>query len=91
MLQLLLEILSIYLYLLPTVVPSLLVCVSCGVGEVRRAALAAFQTLAGATSSPYCPLVEKLLSAAEELLADPTYLRQVTQYLHLSGVQILLL
>ena len=62
----------------PSVVPSLLACLSCGVGEVRRAALAVLQTLAGVTSSPYSPLMERLLSAAEELIADPAYLSQVT-------------
>uniref|UniRef100_A0AAR2J937 HEAT repeat-containing protein 1 n=1 Tax=Pygocentrus nattereri TaxID=42514 RepID=A0AAR2J937_PYGNA len=59
------------------VVPSLLACLTFGVGEVRRAALAVFQTLStSVTSSPYSPLMEKLLSVAEELIADPTYLSQ---------------
>ncbi|XP_062859270.1 HEAT repeat-containing protein 1 [Trichomycterus rosablanca] len=58
------------------VVPSLLACLSCGVGEVRRAALVVLQALAGITSSPYHPLVEKLLRSTEELIADPAYLTQ---------------
>uniref|UniRef100_A0A4W4GBE1 HEAT repeat-containing protein 1 n=1 Tax=Electrophorus electricus TaxID=8005 RepID=A0A4W4GBE1_ELEEL len=58
------------------VVPSLLACLGCAVAEVRRAALAVLQLLAGTTASPYCPLVEKLLSAAEELISDPSYLSQ---------------
>uniref|UniRef100_A0AAR2KP96 HEAT repeat-containing protein 1 n=1 Tax=Pygocentrus nattereri TaxID=42514 RepID=A0AAR2KP96_PYGNA len=65
------------------VVPSLLACLTFGVGEVRRAALAVFQTLStSVTSSPYSPLMEKLLSVAEELIADPTYLSQVTHHHH---------
>ncbi|XP_072523688.1 HEAT repeat-containing protein 1 [Salminus brasiliensis] len=70
------------------VVPSLLACVSCGVGEVRRAALAVLQTLAGVTSSPYCPLVERLLSAAEELIADPAYLSQALSRLYEEAVSV---
>lgn len=64
-------------FLLPAVVPSLLGCLSCGVKEVRRAAVAVLQPLAGVTTSPYHPLLEKLLLSAEELIADPTYLAQV--------------
>lgn len=74
---------SAYL-LLPVVVPSLLGCLSCGVREVRRAAVAVLQPLAGVTSSSYHPLLEKLLLSAEELIADPAYLTQVMHCLLLT-------
>lgn len=64
-------------FLLPAVVPCLLGCLSCGVREVRRAAVAVLQPLAAVTSSPYHPMLEKLLLLAEELVADPAYLTQV--------------
>ncbi|XP_066521731.1 HEAT repeat-containing protein 1 [Hoplias malabaricus] len=70
------------------VVPSLLGCLSCGIGEVRRAALAVFQTLSGVTSSPYCPLIEKLLRAAEELVADPAYLSQALARMYEEAVSV---
>ncbi|XP_076844012.1 HEAT repeat-containing protein 1 [Brachyhypopomus gauderio] len=58
------------------VVPSLLTCLGCTSVEVRRAALSVLKLLDGATTSLYCPLVEKLLGMAEELIADPAYLSQ---------------
>lgn len=58
------------------VVPSLLVCVCSGVCEVRRAAIAVLQCLSGLVSSPYHPLVEKLLKSSEEIIADSSYLTQ---------------
>ncbi|XP_017566073.1 HEAT repeat-containing protein 1 isoform X1 [Pygocentrus nattereri] len=71
------------------VVPSLLACLTFGVGEVRRAALAVFQTLStSVTSSPYSPLMEKLLSVAEELIADPTYLSQALSRLYEEAVTV---
>ncbi|KAL7869934.1 hypothetical protein AOLI_G00139220 [Acnodon oligacanthus] len=70
------------------VVPSLLACLTSGVGEVRRAALAVFQTLGKVTSSPYSPLMVKLLSVAEELIADPTYLSQALSRLYEEAVAV---
>ncbi len=60
------------------VVPSLLVCLCSGVCEVRRAAIAVLQTLSGVVSSPYYLLVENLLNSSEEIIADPSYLSQVS-------------
>ncbi|XP_053495912.1 HEAT repeat-containing protein 1 [Ictalurus furcatus] len=71
-----------------TVVPSLLGCLSCGVKEVRRAAVAVLQPLAGVTTSPYHPLLEKLLLSAEELIADPTYLAQALSRLYEEAVSM---
>ncbi|XP_026078718.1 HEAT repeat-containing protein 1 [Carassius auratus] len=58
------------------VVPSLLVCLCSGVGEVRRAAIAVLHSLSGVVSSPYSLLVENLLKSSEEIIADPSYLSQ---------------
>ncbi|ROL40980.1 HEAT repeat-containing protein 1 [Anabarilius grahami] len=58
------------------VVPSLLVCLCSGVCEVRRAAIAVLHSLSGVVSSPYYPLVENLLKSSEEIIADPSYLKQ---------------
>ncbi|TSL75270.1 HEAT repeat-containing protein 1 [Bagarius yarrelli] len=69
-------------FVLPAVVPSLLGCLSCAVREVRRAAMAVLQPLAGVTYSPYHPLLEKLLLSAEELIADPAYLAQAMSRLY---------
>ncbi|XP_058262423.1 HEAT repeat-containing protein 1 isoform X1 [Hemibagrus wyckioides] len=71
-----------------SVVPSLLGCLSCGVREVRRAAVAVLQPLAGVTSSPYHPLLEKLLLSAEELIADPAYLTQALSRLYEEAVSV---
>ncbi|KAB5555247.1 hypothetical protein PHYPO_G00031300 [Pangasianodon hypophthalmus] len=71
-----------------SVVPSLLGCLSCGVREVRRAAVAVLQPLAGVTSSPYHPLLEKLLLSAEELIADPAYLSQALSRLYEEAVSV---
>uniref|UniRef100_A0A673MTJ6 HEAT repeat-containing protein 1 n=1 Tax=Sinocyclocheilus rhinocerous TaxID=307959 RepID=A0A673MTJ6_9TELE len=61
------------------VVPSLLMCLCSGVCEVRRAAIALLHSLSGVVSSPYYPLVENLLKSSEEIIADPSYLSQVSQ------------
>ncbi|XP_041671630.1 HEAT repeat-containing protein 1 isoform X1 [Cheilinus undulatus] len=64
------------------VVPSLLVCLSSPVREVRRAALGALQSLSAASSSPFQPIIEKLLKTSEEIIADPSYLSQALGTLH---------
>ncbi|XP_034534761.1 HEAT repeat-containing protein 1 isoform X2 [Notolabrus celidotus] len=64
------------------VVPSLLCCLSSPVREVRRAALAALQSLSGSSSSPFHPITERLLRTSEELVADPSYLSQALGALH---------
>uniref|UniRef100_A0A3Q3M1A5 HEAT repeat-containing protein 1 n=1 Tax=Mastacembelus armatus TaxID=205130 RepID=A0A3Q3M1A5_9TELE len=56
------------------VVPSLLCCLSSPVREVRRAALGALQSLSGVSTSPFQPIIEKLLKTWEEIIADPSYL-----------------
>uniref|UniRef100_A0A9J7XVY5 HEAT repeat-containing protein 1 n=1 Tax=Cyprinus carpio carpio TaxID=630221 RepID=A0A9J7XVY5_CYPCA len=61
------------------VVPSLLVCLCSGVCEVRRAAIAVLHSLSGVVSSPYYLLVENVLKSSEEIIADPSYLSQVSQ------------
>lgn len=60
-----------------SVVPSLLCCLTSPLREVRRAALAALQTLSGAGVSLYQPIMEKLMMTSEEVLADPAYLSLV--------------
>lgn len=57
---------------------SLLCCLSSPVREVRRAALGALQSLSGASVSPFQPIAEKLLKTPEEIIADPSYLSQVS-------------
>ncbi|TRY66425.1 hypothetical protein DNTS_028326 [Danionella cerebrum] len=59
------------------VVPSLILCLSCVIGEVRRAAIGVLQSLSGVVSSPYHPFVETLLKSSEEIIADPSYLTQL--------------
>uniref|UniRef100_A0A7N8XJX5 HEAT repeat-containing protein 1 n=1 Tax=Mastacembelus armatus TaxID=205130 RepID=A0A7N8XJX5_9TELE len=59
------------------VVPSLLCCLSSPVREVRRAALGALQSLSGVSTSPFQPIIEKLLKTWEEIIADPSYLSTV--------------
>uniref|UniRef100_A0A8D3E7J4 HEAT repeat-containing protein 1 n=1 Tax=Scophthalmus maximus TaxID=52904 RepID=A0A8D3E7J4_SCOMX len=59
------------------VVPSLLCCLTSPVREVRRAALAALQSLSGANASPFQPITEKLLKTSEEIVADSAYLSSV--------------
>uniref|UniRef100_A0A8C1WCD5 HEAT repeat-containing protein 1 n=1 Tax=Cyprinus carpio TaxID=7962 RepID=A0A8C1WCD5_CYPCA len=61
------------------VVPSLLVCLCSGVCEVRRAAIAVLHSLSGVVSSPYYLLVENVLKSSDEIIADPSYLSQVSQ------------
>ncbi|KAF7704986.1 hypothetical protein HF521_020272 [Silurus meridionalis] len=70
------------------VVPSLLGCLSCAVREVRRAAVAVLQPLAGVVTSPYHPVLEKLLASAEELIADPAYLTQALSVLYDEAVSM---
>ncbi|XP_037610453.1 HEAT repeat-containing protein 1 isoform X2 [Sebastes umbrosus] len=64
------------------VVPSLFCCLTSPVREVRRAALAALQSLSGADDSPFRPITEKLLKTSEEIIADPSYLSQALGALH---------
>nr|XP_020444378.1 HEAT repeat-containing protein 1 isoform X1 [Monopterus albus]XP_020444379.1 HEAT repeat-containing protein 1 isoform X1 [Monopterus albus] len=64
------------------VVPSLLCCLCSPVREVRRAALGALQNLSGASTSPFQPIIEKLLKTSEELIADPAYLSTALGVLH---------
>ncbi|XP_069035979.1 HEAT repeat-containing protein 1 isoform X1 [Lepisosteus oculatus] len=59
------------------VMASLVVCLGSLVREVRRAALACLQSLAGAETSPFQPVIEKLLQSAEELIADPSHVSQI--------------
>lgn len=65
-------------WFLPEVVPSLLVCLRSGVCEVRKASIAVLHSFRGVVSSPYHPLVEHLLKSSEEIIADPSYLSQVS-------------
>uniref|UniRef100_A0A8D0CS34 HEAT repeat-containing protein 1 n=1 Tax=Sander lucioperca TaxID=283035 RepID=A0A8D0CS34_SANLU len=60
------------------VFPSLLCCLTSPLREVRRAGLAALQSLSAAGASPFQPITERLLKTSEEILADPSYLSQVT-------------
>ncbi|XP_035467973.1 HEAT repeat-containing protein 1 [Scophthalmus maximus] len=64
------------------VVPSLLCCLTSPVREVRRAALAALQSLSGANASPFQPITEKLLKTSEEIVADSAYLSSALSVLH---------
>uniref|UniRef100_A0A6Q2WUA3 HEAT repeat-containing protein 1 n=1 Tax=Esox lucius TaxID=8010 RepID=A0A6Q2WUA3_ESOLU len=58
------------------VVLSLLACLSSPVREVRRAATSTLQTLVQVDSSPFHPIIQRLLRTTEELISDPTYLSQ---------------
>ncbi|KAL4640133.1 HEAT repeat-containing protein 1 [Arapaima gigas] len=58
------------------VVPSLLACLGCPVREMRRAAVAALQELANVDTSPFHPVIEKLLEETEELITDPSHISQ---------------
>lgn len=62
-----------------SVIPSLLCCLTSPVREVRRAALGALQNLSEAKASPFQPITEKLLKTPEEIIADPSYLSQVSR------------
>uniref|UniRef100_A0A3Q0SAU3 HEAT repeat-containing protein 1 n=1 Tax=Amphilophus citrinellus TaxID=61819 RepID=A0A3Q0SAU3_AMPCI len=64
------------------VVPSLLVCLTSPVREVRRAALSVLQSLSAANNSPFQPITEKLLTTSEEIIADPLYLSTALGVLH---------
>ncbi|XP_057682312.1 HEAT repeat-containing protein 1 isoform X2 [Corythoichthys intestinalis] len=64
------------------VVPSLLCCLASPVREVRRAALSALQSLSGVGASAFLPIVEKLLSTSEEIVADQSYLSTALGGLH---------
>nr|XP_033467663.1 HEAT repeat-containing protein 1 isoform X1 [Epinephelus lanceolatus] len=70
------------------VVPSLLCCLTSPVREVRRAALGALQSLSGADTSPFQPIMEKLLKTSEEITADPSYLSQALGVLHEECVSV---
>ncbi|KAJ8404760.1 hypothetical protein AAFF_G00331470 [Aldrovandia affinis] len=58
------------------VVPSLLVCLSSPVREVRRAALGTLQALSRADGSPFHPITERLLQSTEEVISDPADISQ---------------
>ncbi|XP_066552649.1 HEAT repeat-containing protein 1 [Amia ocellicauda] len=60
---------------------SLLVCVNSPLREVRRAGAACLQALVGADSSPFGPVVEKLVQATEEITADPSHISQALGHL----------
>lgn len=60
-----------------SVVPSLLCCLGSPVREVREVALGALQSLSGAGTSPFQPIIEKLLKTPEEIVADASYLSTV--------------
>lgn len=60
------------------VVPALLCCLSSPVRDVRRVALAALESLSAADSSPFQPIMKRLLKTSEEIVADPSYLSQVS-------------
>lgn len=64
------------------VVPSLLICLTSPVREVRRAALSVLQSLSAANKSPFQPITEKLLTTSEEIIADPSYLSTALGMLH---------
>uniref|UniRef100_A0A8C9X9E9 HEAT repeat-containing protein 1 n=1 Tax=Sander lucioperca TaxID=283035 RepID=A0A8C9X9E9_SANLU len=64
------------------VFPSLLCCLTSPLREVRRAGLAALQSLSAAGASPFQPITERLLKTSEEILADPSYLSQALGGLH---------
>ncbi|KAM9838096.1 HEAT repeat-containing protein 1 [Aulostomus maculatus] len=64
------------------VVPSLLGCLTSPVREVRRAALGALRSLSAASTSPFQPIIERLLKTSEEITADPSYLSTSLGRLH---------
>ncbi|XP_043109963.1 HEAT repeat-containing protein 1 isoform X3 [Puntigrus tetrazona] len=68
------------------VMPSLLACLCSDMCEVRRAAIAVFQSFSGVVSSPYYPLVENFLKSSEEIIADPSYLSQALSKMYEEGL-----
>ncbi|XP_041829297.1 HEAT repeat-containing protein 1 [Melanotaenia boesemani] len=64
------------------VVPSLLCCLGAPVREVQKVALRALQSLSGTSSSPFQPIIERLLKTSEEIIADPSYLNTALGVLH---------
>ncbi|XP_007565302.1 HEAT repeat-containing protein 1 [Poecilia formosa] len=64
------------------VVMSLVCCLRSPVQEVRRAALSTLQTLSGASSSPFRPIIERLQKTSEEIITDASYLSTVLGVLH---------
>uniref|UniRef100_A0AAY4APZ5 HEAT repeat-containing protein 1 n=1 Tax=Denticeps clupeoides TaxID=299321 RepID=A0AAY4APZ5_9TELE len=58
------------------VVPTLLLCLSSAVCEVRRAAIATLEIFLGVKSSPFHLLIVALQKATDELISDPTYINQ---------------
>ncbi|XP_037133916.1 HEAT repeat-containing protein 1 isoform X2 [Syngnathus acus] len=63
-------------------VPALLCCLTSPVREIRRASISALQSLSGADAAPFQPIIKKLLSTCEEIVADPSYLSTVLGHLH---------
>lgn len=59
------------------VVPSLLACLGSPVRAVRRAAIAALQTVSGVDGSPYYQVTQSLLQETEELVTDASHVSQV--------------
>uniref|UniRef100_A0A6Q2YKF7 HEAT repeat-containing protein 1 n=1 Tax=Esox lucius TaxID=8010 RepID=A0A6Q2YKF7_ESOLU len=70
----------------PGMVLSLLACLSSPVREVRRAATSTLQTLVQVDSSPFHPIIQRLLRTTEELISDPTYLSQALGKLYEEAV-----
>ncbi|XP_054899068.1 HEAT repeat-containing protein 1 isoform X2 [Poeciliopsis prolifica] len=64
------------------VILSLVCCLSSPVQEVRRAALCTLQSLSGASSSPFLPIIERLQKTSEEIITDASYLSTVLGVLH---------
>ncbi|XP_028989805.1 HEAT repeat-containing protein 1 [Betta splendens] len=64
------------------VVLSLLCCLSSPAREVREVTLAALQSLSGAGTSPFQPIIGKLLKTPEEIVADASYLSSVLGVLY---------
>ncbi|XP_054622687.1 HEAT repeat-containing protein 1 [Dunckerocampus dactyliophorus] len=64
------------------VVPSLLCCLTSPIREIRRAALCVLQSLSGAGTNPFQPIIDKLLKTTEEIVADPSYLSTALGGLH---------
>ncbi|XP_067100166.1 HEAT repeat-containing protein 1 [Osmerus mordax] len=55
---------------------SLLACLSSPVREVRRASIAALQSLSEVAGSPFEPIMARLLKNTEEIIADPSHVSQ---------------
>ncbi|XP_023686780.2 HEAT repeat-containing protein 1 [Paramormyrops kingsleyae] len=68
------------------VVPSLLACLGSPVREVRRAAIAALQTLLGVDGSPYYQVTQSLLRETEELVTDTSHVSQALGKMYTEAV-----